>query len=248
MELAGSWPLGSKNHPKTKEDGEWPDPALRCEITPRSHVFLFILFTLRFWKNGADSTQRWNWPATGHLAGPDAAFHLFLEAMVVAMISTLTEGLCMITAYCRLGTKRHAFYFSESGENFMEIFPASCGVKSLHAAIDNFSTGSQVTPPAWLLHLAKWKLANLSFIGITILWIFVSERAVAVSASVQSLHPDQVGRHYAPNPLKFIAIRKAEWGFPERRCCPCSDKWLPPLKRVPLLIWKSSTISKRSPH
>lgn len=156
MELAGSWPLGSKNHPKTKEDGEWPDPALRCEITPRSHVFLFILFTLRFWENGADSTQRWNWPATGHHAGPDAAFHLFLEATVVAMISTLTEGLCTITAYCRLGTKWHAFYFSESGGNFMEIFPASCGVNSLHAAIDNFSTGSQVTPPAWLLHLAPY--------------------------------------------------------------------------------------------
>lgn len=51
MVSVGFWPLGSKNYPELKEDGDWPDPALRCEITPGSHVFLLSLFTLRFQKS-----------------------------------------------------------------------------------------------------------------------------------------------------------------------------------------------------
>lgn len=47
MELAG---FDSKKQPETKEYGDWPDLALQCEIPPRSHVFLFIPFTLRFQK------------------------------------------------------------------------------------------------------------------------------------------------------------------------------------------------------
>lgn len=82
MELAGLWPLGSKHPSETKEDGGWPDPALQCEITPRSHVFLFILFTLRFRKmeqiarNGAADLLKATSPR------PDAVFHLFLAAQL----------------------------------------------------------------------------------------------------------------------------------------------------------------------
>lgn len=46
LESCGPWFVRTE----TKEDGDWPDLAVQCEITHRSHVFLFILFTLRFEK------------------------------------------------------------------------------------------------------------------------------------------------------------------------------------------------------
>lgn len=157
MELAGCRPPGSKNHPKTKEDGEWPDPALRCEITPRSHVFLFILFTSRFWKTEQIARNAETGPLQATSPVQMRPFHLFFRSNGCGNDFYADRRSVHDHSILSLGDKMAcAFYFSESGQNFMEIFPASCGVKSLHAATDNFSTGSQVTPPAWLLHLAPY--------------------------------------------------------------------------------------------
>lgn len=58
----------------------WPGSAVwnHSQVTC---VFVHPLH-LEVWDDGADSTQWCNSPAKGHLAGPDALFHLFLDAQL----------------------------------------------------------------------------------------------------------------------------------------------------------------------
>lgn len=127
----------------------------------------------------------------------------------------------------------------------MEIFPASCEVRTFHAVIDNFSTAGQATPPApiWPVIFTPWnmccilqnKSCPIYCIGIIVKYciiavihcMFKNDWVITVAESLQLPHPDQIG---ALNRLRFFTIREAQWGCPEQLCCPCADKWLPLFK------------------
>lgn len=93
--------------------------------------------------------------AEGHLAAPDAVFHLsfffsFRSPVAVTMPLQTDRRACVPSLHgSAAGRDTHAVYCSESGKYCVEIFSAGHGVKTFHAIIDNFSSASQVTPPAF---------------------------------------------------------------------------------------------------
>lgn len=92
--------------------------------------------------------MRWcSRPTKGHLTGPGAVFHLFLAAQL--QINDFCSDRKPVYDHSMLLLRdRHVVYYSESGEYFMGIFSARHGAETFDAIIDNFSTVSQVTPPA----------------------------------------------------------------------------------------------------
>lgn len=138
MVSVGFWPLGSKNYPELKEDGDWPDPALRCEITPGSHVFLLSLFTLRFQKsrqiacNGTTDLLQ----ATSLVQMQPLIFFL----LFFYRHSCGDEKVCAQSSHVVARGQSHmAVYYSKSGGHFGELFPARFWVKGFHTVIDSFS-------------------------------------------------------------------------------------------------------------
>lgn len=121
--------------------GVWNHSQVTC-------VFVHPLH-LKVLEDGAESTRWCSRPAKGHLAGPGAAFHLFLEARLQINDFCSDRKPVYDHSVLLLGD-RHVVYYSESGEYFMGIFSASDGAKTFHAIIDNFSTVSQGTTPAWI--------------------------------------------------------------------------------------------------
>lgn len=91
--VSGLLASGFKEHPEPK--GRWRMTRPGSAVRNHSQVTCVSvhLLHLELLEVAADSTQRRYRPATGHLAGPDAAFHLLQR-----------ESLCIITARC-LGTE-----------------------------------------------------------------------------------------------------------------------------------------------
>lgn len=124
MVSVGFWPLGSKNYPELREDGGWPDPALRCEITPGSHVFLLSLFTLRFQKsrqlacNGPTDLLR----ATSLVQMQPLIF--FFVVLLQAQLRRW-ESLCVIIARSCSGTEPHGCLLFQIWRTFGGIISCS---------------------------------------------------------------------------------------------------------------------------
>lgn len=154
------------------------------------------------------------------------------------MISTLAEGLHMITTCCCSGTKWQCllFLFFWMWRIFHGNRPLwlwaeiiSCCYWQLLDRRLLWPDFSFFTPTSICAYCQKKRLASSSY------WprrgdVFWHSDSLAASwpwveARRQSPHPDRMGCHFWI-PVKFIMIGKAQWEFPEQRRCPCSDKWL----------------------
>lgn len=217
---------------ETKEDGERPDPARRCEITPGSHVFQFILFTLRFWDDGADCTPRcWRPPRCSRCSLSSFFFFFFPKPSCGNDASpNRQKSLRTITARICCGTG-HA-----------------CGLllwiwKVLRGNILCWSWGENLSRYYWQLLLGEPSdSSGFSRSGtccacckIIIVHSITSAgwrntRGAELTVDSPAAPSRSNECHYAPNQLKFLVIREAQWGSPEQLCCPGTDKKLPLLK------------------
>lgn len=114
--VSGLLASGFKEHPEPK--GRWRMTRPGSAVRNHSQVTCVSLHLLHLelWEVAADSTQRRYRPATGHRAGPDAAFHL-LRKPVHNHGTLLGDRAALL------------FFYSESGGHFVELLPARRWVK-----------------------------------------------------------------------------------------------------------------------
>lgn len=145
MVSAGFWPQGSKNH---RNKGRWRTTWPGSAVWNHSRVTCVSLHPLHLevLEVAADSTQRRHRPATGHLAGPDAAFHLFFFSFFFGEAESRQRKSLriIIIARCCLGTEKHRCLLFQIWRTFF-----FCGtIPHFHTVIGSFWKVSPTTPPA----------------------------------------------------------------------------------------------------
>lgn len=119
----------------------------------------------------------------------------------------------------------HSWPSVSSDLNLPVVFTVSPVCVSCKIAIDPFIS--------WL---KWWNSLQISTLGVNGYIKLIG----SVVDSRQSTTPWRSNEcHYVLILFKRLVIRVAQWGSPDQWCCPCTDKWLPLLKRPFLLIWIS---------